>query len=327
VGETLIAETSEISDADGLGSFNYAWQRSTDGGVTWITTGSDSSYTLSEADVGADIRVAVSYTDAQLTTESLMSDHIVLASGSTPEPPTDNTPESTGPVPPTTTDDPSDPVAQPGGSPTNPDPKEVDDTPPPGSDGEPVNVAEAPEAGDDRVPGSTRGSPPPQAIPDVIAQLLDAGPRVVDEGGAEAARQEVAFDAVEHRNITTMELDYVASQSSTAVEMEYVEKVLNNPAMWRGIDAMMRDMDETGAQTEAFVVEVVSTTGAGMMAGLVAYALRGGALMASLLSTMPVLRTYDPLPILAANKKKKKEEELVPENEDDRPAAVEALFE
>jgi hypothetical protein len=88
--------------------------------------------------------------------------------------------------------------------------------------------------------------------------------------------------------------------------MQHVEAVLNNPAMWRGIDSMKRQMDEPQVPTEQFVVQMVSTTGTGLMAGLVAYALRGGALMASLLSTMPLWQAYDPLPILAANKDKKK---------------------
>ena len=72
--QTLSADTSAISDADGLGAFSYQWQRSTDGGLTWTNVGSNSvNYTLGDNDVGADIRVQVSYTDGEGTNENVIS--------------------------------------------------------------------------------------------------------------------------------------------------------------------------------------------------------------------------------------------------------------
>ena len=63
--QVLTADTSGISDADGLGAFSYQWLR--DGapiaGATGIT------YTLGDADVGTQISVQVSYTDAHGTAE------------------------------------------------------------------------------------------------------------------------------------------------------------------------------------------------------------------------------------------------------------------
>ena len=62
---TLTADTSGITDDDGLGAFSYQWQRSTDGGTTWNNVGADAAtYTLGDADVGALMRVQVCYTDA-----------------------------------------------------------------------------------------------------------------------------------------------------------------------------------------------------------------------------------------------------------------------
>ena len=54
--QTLTANTAGISDADGLGAFSYQWLRngSTIGGAT------ASTYTLGDADVGAQISVQVS---------------------------------------------------------------------------------------------------------------------------------------------------------------------------------------------------------------------------------------------------------------------------
>jgi hypothetical protein len=67
--QTLTAVTSGISDADGLGAFNYQWLRN----GTAITGATASSYTLGDSDVGAQISVQVSYTDCHGTSESVTS--------------------------------------------------------------------------------------------------------------------------------------------------------------------------------------------------------------------------------------------------------------
>ena len=63
--QTLTADTSGISDVDGLGAFSYQWYRD---GVA-IAGATASTYTLDDADVGATITVAASYTDGQGTAE------------------------------------------------------------------------------------------------------------------------------------------------------------------------------------------------------------------------------------------------------------------
>ena len=63
--QVLTADTSGISDADGLGAFSYQWYR--DGVAIGGATGS--TYTLGDADVGSQISVQVSYTDLQGTAE------------------------------------------------------------------------------------------------------------------------------------------------------------------------------------------------------------------------------------------------------------------
>ncbi|NOY66189.1 MAG: DUF4347 domain-containing protein, partial [Gammaproteobacteria bacterium] len=67
--QTLIADITTISDADGLGAFSYQWLR--DGSV--ITGATGSTYTLGDADVNALMSIQVSYTDGLGTTESLTS--------------------------------------------------------------------------------------------------------------------------------------------------------------------------------------------------------------------------------------------------------------
>jgi VCBS repeat-containing protein len=70
--QVLTANTSTLADADGLGPLHYQWQRNTGSGFSNV--GADlATYTLGDADVGATIRVTVSYTDLRSTAESKTS--------------------------------------------------------------------------------------------------------------------------------------------------------------------------------------------------------------------------------------------------------------
>jgi VCBS repeat-containing protein len=75
-GETLTLDATALSDADGLGDFSYQWLR--DGEEISSSLGSSSDpavtgYTLTSADVGAEISVRVSYTDGGGTDETVTS--------------------------------------------------------------------------------------------------------------------------------------------------------------------------------------------------------------------------------------------------------------
>jgi hypothetical protein len=72
-GETLTADTSALSDEDGLGEYSYQWQR--DGSD--ITGAAGPTYTLTQTDVGAAVRVVVSYTDDQGTAETVTSTDVM----------------------------------------------------------------------------------------------------------------------------------------------------------------------------------------------------------------------------------------------------------
>ena len=75
VGETLTADTSDITDDDGLdnAAFAYQWLR----GDTDIAGATGDTYTLVEADEGQTIKVRVSFTDDRGHQESLTSDATV----------------------------------------------------------------------------------------------------------------------------------------------------------------------------------------------------------------------------------------------------------
>lgn len=67
--ESLTANISDVSDADGLGTFAFQWSR----GVTDITGATDNSYQLTQADVGQAVSVRATYTDTSGTAETVRS--------------------------------------------------------------------------------------------------------------------------------------------------------------------------------------------------------------------------------------------------------------
>ena len=75
-GQSLIADITGIKDDDGLPNANvtYQWERSSNN-LDWINISSatSSSYTLTNADANKYVRVKISYTDQQSTTETLTS--------------------------------------------------------------------------------------------------------------------------------------------------------------------------------------------------------------------------------------------------------------
>ncbi len=71
IGQTLIANTETLLDADGLGTFSFKWRRS--GTATVIGTNS-SQYLLTAADENQTITVTVSYIDEAGYDESVTSD-------------------------------------------------------------------------------------------------------------------------------------------------------------------------------------------------------------------------------------------------------------
>ncbi|MCP4498734.1 MAG: hypothetical protein GY822_02060, partial [Deltaproteobacteria bacterium] len=68
-GQTLTADTSGISDADGLGAFAYQWQAD----AVDIAGATASTHVLTQAEVGSNITVSVRYTDGGGAVESLTS--------------------------------------------------------------------------------------------------------------------------------------------------------------------------------------------------------------------------------------------------------------
>ncbi|WP_396180118.1 putative Ig domain-containing protein, partial [Flavobacterium sp.] len=74
-GNVLHADAGQISDADGIGSFAWQWQRSSDGGLTWpdIAGATEANYVLLQSDVGQLVRLKGTYTDGQGAIETVYS--------------------------------------------------------------------------------------------------------------------------------------------------------------------------------------------------------------------------------------------------------------
>jgi hypothetical protein len=102
---------------------------------------------------------------------------------------------------------------------------------------------------------------------------------------------------------------------------------LDNELFWEALDTMKRQMsgmDDSEQAQAVFMTQIAAGTGILLSAGYVSWILRGGALAAMLLSSMPTWAGFDPLPLLAARKKKKDEDEDEPDEYDSM--LVEQIF-
>ncbi len=73
-GQVLTADTSNLKDADGLGTLSYQWQRANPDGSGPVNIGANqSTYLLTDADIGKVIKTTVSYTDGDGTKETKAS--------------------------------------------------------------------------------------------------------------------------------------------------------------------------------------------------------------------------------------------------------------
>ena len=78
----VLSAVSTLADVDGLGTLHYQWQRNTGSGFTNISGAADqATYTLGDADVGAVVRVVVSYTDGQGFSNSVNSSSSATITG------------------------------------------------------------------------------------------------------------------------------------------------------------------------------------------------------------------------------------------------------
>ncbi len=76
-------------------------------------------------------------------------------------------------------------------------------------------------------------------------------------------------------------------------------------ALWNRIDNIRDQMDDNAASdNEKLEVKIALGSSIGLTAGVVSWFLRGGALLASFMSSIPFLNRFDPVPILKSKEKK-----------------------
>ncbi|MDJ0878497.1 MAG: DUF2341 domain-containing protein [Halieaceae bacterium] len=354
--QTLTVSNS-LADADGLGAVSYQWQRD---GVD-ISGAVGNSYTLDQADVGFRISVVASYTDSYGTVETLESAGVLATSGSTSveEPPPGAPPEPRGGTP---VDQPgTDSVDLPGGvnipeeqvngdsgtqAPITPPGTEDPLEPPPNLilndpvlDGD-IGTTPILELGDNLEIGNRAGTG------SSIFNLTNSDATNLDEDSetdaaiADAERdRELVEDLLQLIQDGDTEDDItlasgraigatLGEDSEEEEELAVVDDILTNHALWDAIDRMNEEMaaySDSKLTREELVVQFVSTSGLGLFAAATVYALRGGALMASWLSTVPLWGTLDPLPVLRERKDEDKEE-LEGSEKSTRERQAESLF-
>jgi len=88
---------------------------------------------------------------------------------------------------------------------------------------------------------------------------------------------------------------------------------INQDILWQALDDMQRQMSglDESSDRSFLISSVMGGSSLLLTTGLISWVLRGGALASTLLSTMPLWRGMDPLPLLAGRKKKKKKKDAI----------------
>ncbi|RKZ70119.1 MAG: hypothetical protein DRQ48_06820 [Gammaproteobacteria bacterium] len=302
---TLTVDVSGISDADGLGVFNYQWLR--DGAAIGGANGA--TYTLVSADVDSMITVTTSYIDGNATAEAVTSaavgpvDDDVLLVDVVPEPP---------------------PVVDTGD-------EDEDSEPEPA---ETINESETDSAATEaetlaEILGDTELSAPSFTVGDqnesTIIRPLDLtsidGLISPTGNNDERGPKSVSPKFVDLNNLLISRFESLNLAPIPLVETP----LMNNVDFIGGLDRMSYEMDRAAAAEQAkakLTGEAMIGLSLSLTAGFVSWLLRAGSLLASFMSVAPLWKQFDPLPVLGAAKKKKKDQE--PEDKED--AKVEDIF-
>ena len=97
--------------------------------------------------------------------------------------------------------------------------------------------------------------------------------------------------------------------------------------LWSKLEQMQDGMDKNMAKQQQGDIDVHIALGstASLTVGFVSWILRGGSLLASLITTLPLLNRFDPLPVIKSNDKKK--EEVSEDDNDDNQSPEERVEE
>jgi len=202
-----------------------------------------------------------------------------------------------------------------------------------------------PSGGDEPVPPPL-DDPAPDDYPGPVADEpveetgQDEGPPIDGAAGDPAApptnpADEIVEDVVEFLEdiVETVQEGVVAITELPGQAGEILAAIARQPqietmqAMWEAIDRVQADISEdaqSAGERARLKVVFASTTGLSLTAGFVTWLLRGGAVLSSLVSTLPLWKGFDPLPVLASRPDEEEDEE---EERERDGGEVEDLFE
>jgi hypothetical protein len=286
-GLTLTANTSGISDADGLGAFSYQWF--SDGSP--ISGGNSATYTLSNIEIGSNISVTTSYIDGKGTPESITSSSVGPITNNVPFVP--ENPSIEDPVP---DDEQFETSTTPETEPA-PRPEIL-----PNPAGTPYNLGGL---------NNDLGDVRPLNITTLngLIDFYDDDPNPVPP------------KFIDLNNLLLSQFEALNLLPIPILEMS----ILDNDRFVKDLDKMSYELEKAASIENAktkFADDVIVGIVLSISAGFVSWILRAGSLLASFMSIAPLWKQFDPLPILGAAKKKKGSE--TPEDEND--SKVEQIF-
>jgi hypothetical protein len=95
---------------------------------------------------------------------------------------------------------------------------------------------------------------------------------------------------------------------SDAPGLEVLEKTLHQSGLPGELDRLRGEVEQKGKIEQTVIASTVAVT-TGLSVGYVVWLLRGGLLLASLLSSLPAWHLFDPLPVLSRVKRSNEEQQ------------------
>ena len=156
-------------------------------------------------------------------------------------------------------------------------------------------------------------------LPDLVADI--------ERGSDQPEYHRVDYDQIPLKTIDLHNLDIALFE---ALDPLLMRSPMDNSSFIEGLEAMNRDLDKAAERNEMryrLGEETAIGISMSISAGIVNWVLRGGSLLASFMSVMPLWKQFDPLPIIGMEGLPKNRDESKQKTaEDEHDEKVEALF-
>ena len=142
--------------------------------------------------------------------------------------------------------------------------------------------------------------------------------------------QDVAYEPIPPKAIDLQNLDIAPFELKTPEPVQ-IQSPMDNDAFIKELDQMNHDLDKAMEESKTryrVAMDTVIGITLSISAGVVSWVLKTGSLMASFMSTMPIWKQLDPLPILGAAMIKKRNKYRLQQKiaEDEEDTKIEKLF-